>query len=42
MTACSHGDFDTLESPSARIVMGQVVEGGTGSFEILQPLTATA
>ncbi|KAG2223195.1 hypothetical protein INT45_011541 [Circinella minor] len=40
--ATLHGDFDTLESPSARIVMGQVVEGGTGSFEVLQPLTSAA
>ncbi|KAI9488674.1 hypothetical protein BDB00DRAFT_877143 [Zychaea mexicana] len=40
--ATLHGDFDTLESPSARIVMGKVVEGGTGSFEVLQPLTSTA
>ena len=32
------GDIDTLDSPSARIVMGRVVEGGTGSFEIIQNL----
>lgn len=32
------GDVDPLTSPSARIVMGKVVEGGTGSFEIQQPL----
>ncbi|ORX57972.1 beta and beta-prime subunits of DNA dependent RNA-polymerase [Hesseltinella vesiculosa] len=37
--ATLHGDFDTLDSPSARIVLGKVVEGGTGSFEVLQPLT---
>lgn len=40
--ATLHGDFDTLESPSARIVMGKVVEGGTGSFQVLQPLTTAA
>ncbi|CDH49468.1 dna-directed rna polymerase i complex largesubunit nuc1 [Lichtheimia corymbifera JMRC:FSU:9682] len=40
--ATLHGDFDTLESPSARIVLGKVVEGGTGSFQVLQPLTTTA
>jgi DNA-directed RNA polymerase I subunit RPA1 len=32
------GDFDTLESPSARLVLGQVVKGGTGAFDILQPI----
>ncbi|KAI8343954.1 hypothetical protein BC941DRAFT_491756 [Chlamydoabsidia padenii] len=36
------GDFDTLESPSSRIVLGKVVEGGTGSFEVLQPLVQSA
>ncbi|KAI9310913.1 hypothetical protein BX666DRAFT_2032405 [Dichotomocladium elegans] len=40
--ATIHGDYDQLDSPSARIVMGKVVEGGTGSFEILAPLTSTA
>lgn len=38
----SHGDFDTLDSPSSRIVVGRVVEGGTGSFDVLQPLTSEA
>ncbi|KAG0223526.1 hypothetical protein BGW41_005462 [Actinomortierella wolfii] len=36
--ATLHGDYDSLNSPSARLVMGQVVEGGTGAFEVLQPL----
>ncbi|KAF9582603.1 hypothetical protein BGW38_010985 [Lunasporangiospora selenospora] len=36
--ATLHGDFDALDSPSARLVMGKVVEGGTGSFEVMQPL----
>ncbi|KAI8987844.1 hypothetical protein BDF20DRAFT_814125 [Mycotypha africana] len=40
--ATLHGDYDTLESPSSRIVVGRVVEGGTGSFDILQPLTTEA
>ncbi|CAO3624522.1 unnamed protein product [Cunninghamella blakesleeana] len=39
--AAMSGDFDTLESPSSRIVLGKVVEGGTGSFEVLQPLVST-
>ncbi|KAF9364256.1 hypothetical protein BGX34_002079 [Mortierella sp. NVP85] len=36
--ATLHGDYDGLESPSARLVMGKVVEGGTGAFEVMQPL----
>ncbi|KAG0254618.1 hypothetical protein DFQ27_006746 [Actinomortierella ambigua] len=36
--ATLHGDYDSLDSPSARLVMGQVVEGGTGAFDVLQPL----
>ncbi|KAI1321572.1 hypothetical protein EDD11_003052 [Mortierella claussenii] len=36
--ATLHGDYDGLESPSARIVMGKVVEGGTGAFDVMQPL----
>jgi DNA-directed RNA polymerase I subunit RPA1 len=32
------GDFDPLDSPSARLVMGKVVKGGTGAFEIRQSL----
>ncbi|KAF9387865.1 hypothetical protein CPB97_001922 [Podila verticillata] len=36
--ATLHGDYDSLESPSARLVMGKVVEGGTGSFDVMQPL----
>ena len=36
--ATLRGDYDSLESPSARLVMGKVVPGGTGSFEILQPV----
>ncbi|KAI9101842.1 hypothetical protein DFS34DRAFT_683946 [Phlyctochytrium arcticum] len=34
----STGDFDSLDSPSARLVMGQVVKAGTGAFEVRQPL----
>ncbi|OAD76996.1 hypothetical protein PHYBLDRAFT_123028 [Phycomyces blakesleeanus NRRL 1555(-)] len=37
--ATLHGDFDTLDNPSSRVVVGRVVEGGTGSFDVLQPLT---
>lgn len=39
-SACISGDVDTLSSPSARLVVGKPVVGGTGSFDILQPLTA--
>ncbi|KAI8923925.1 hypothetical protein BC831DRAFT_513816 [Entophlyctis helioformis] len=39
-TATLSGDFDPLDSPSARLVMGQVVKGGTGSFAVLQPIAA--
>ncbi|CAG8675523.1 15003_t:CDS:2, partial [Acaulospora colombiana] len=31
------GDVDMLSSPSARLALGKVVQGGTGSFEIRQP-----
>ncbi|KAI9332080.1 hypothetical protein BDR26DRAFT_899054 [Obelidium mucronatum] len=37
-TATLTGDVDTLESPSARIVLGQVVRGGTGAFDIRMPI----
>ena len=37
--ATMRGDSDSLTNPSARIVVGRVVEGGTGSFEIVQPLS---
>ncbi|KAJ3076907.1 hypothetical protein HDU98_011003 [Podochytrium sp. JEL0797] len=37
-TATLTGDIDTLESPSARIVLGQVVRGGTGAFDIRVPV----
>lgn len=33
------GDIDPLESPSARIVLGKVVRGGTGAFDVLSPRT---
>jgi DNA-directed RNA polymerase I subunit RPA1 len=33
------GDCDLLDSPSARIVMGQVVKSGTGSFDVVQSLS---
>ncbi|KAF9193699.1 hypothetical protein BGZ51_002363 [Haplosporangium sp. Z 767] len=40
--ATLHGDYDGLESPSARLVMGKVVEGGTGAFDVMQPLVPEA
>ncbi|KAI8915720.1 hypothetical protein EDD86DRAFT_185781 [Gorgonomyces haynaldii] len=33
------GDFDPLDSPSARLVMGQPVKAGTGAFDVFQPTT---
>ena len=33
--ATLEGDEDRLETPSARLVMGRSVTGGTGSFDIL-------
>lgn len=39
--AALRSESDNLKSPSAKIVMGKVVGGGTGSFEILQPLPET-
>ncbi|TPX35899.1 DNA-directed RNA polymerase [Synchytrium microbalum] len=32
------GDFDSLQSPSARLVMGQPTRGGTGAFQIRHPI----
>ncbi|KAF3771941.1 DNA-directed RNA polymerase I subunit 1 [Nymphaea thermarum] len=34
----SHGEVEPLESPSARIAMGQPVKLGTGCFDLLQKL----
>ncbi|XP_046578101.1 DNA-directed RNA polymerase I subunit RPA1-like [Haliotis rubra] len=36
--ASINGNLDNLRSPSSRIVAGQVVQCGTGSFDILQSL----
>lgn len=32
------GSHDELKSPSACLVVGKVVKGGTGLFELKQPL----
>ena len=40
--ACLTGDVDLLKSPSSRLVVGKPVMGGTGCFELLQPLTSPA
>eukprot|EP00842_Homolaphlyctis_polyrhiza_P004280 jgi/Hompol1/4853/HPOL_001653-RA len=32
------GDNDPLDSPSARLVVGQVVKSGTGAFSVMQPI----
>lgn len=37
-TATLAGESDQLKSPSASLVLGKVVEGGTGSFGIVQAL----
>lgn len=34
--AAINADVDTLESPSARIAVGEVVKCGTGMFDMLQ------
>lgn len=38
-TATLTGSVDRLTSPSACLVAGRVVHGGTGAFELLQSLT---
>ncbi|KAI8868419.1 beta and beta-prime subunits of DNA dependent RNA-polymerase [Ramicandelaber brevisporus] len=38
-TATLHGEFDNLDSPSARIVMGRPMLGGTGAFNVRMDLT---
>ena len=38
--ATLRGIADDLASPASRIVMGRIVELGTGSFELLQKLEA--
>jgi len=35
-----NGEIDYLDSPSSRIVMGQPVHNGTGSFDVLLPVNA--
>ncbi|KAI8982682.1 hypothetical protein BDB01DRAFT_851164 [Pilobolus umbonatus] len=40
--ATLHGDYDNLDSPSSRIVVGRPIASGTGSFDILQPLVSEA
>lgn len=36
--ACLNGEKDKLKSHSARLIMGQLVRAGTGSFDLLQKL----
>jgi DNA-directed RNA polymerase I subunit RPA1 len=38
VNACLENRPDHLQSPSARLVAGQIVSCGTGCFDILQPL----
>eukprot|EP01085_Mycamoeba_gemmipara_P005062 Mycagemm_TRINITY_DN10176_c0_g1::TRINITY_DN10176_c0_g1_i2::g.5062::m.5062 type:complete len:111 gc:universal TRINITY_DN10176_c0_g1_i2:515-847(+) len=38
--ACLRGDYDMMQSPAARIVLGQPVYGGTGCIDMLFPLAA--
>ncbi|KAJ2401699.1 hypothetical protein GGI23_001219 [Coemansia sp. RSA 2559] len=40
--AAVYGDFDDLRNPSARIVMGQPVQSGTGAFDVLTDLAVPA
>jgi DNA-directed RNA polymerase I subunit RPA1 len=37
--AAVRGDTDHIQSPSACLVTGQIIGGGTGMFELLQPVT---
>ncbi|KAG4097968.1 beta and beta-prime subunits of DNA dependent RNA-polymerase [Neocallimastix lanati (nom. inval.)] len=39
-SATLNGEIDYLDSPSSRIVMGQPVHNGTGSFDVLLPVNA--
>lgn len=41
-TSTLSGDYDPINSPSAKIVMGQIVEGGTGAFDVLQEFPVVA
>ena len=36
--AAVHGRCDRLDGPSARLVLGKIVEAGTGECELLQKL----
>ncbi|OMJ28106.1 DNA-directed RNA polymerase I subunit rpa1 [Smittium culicis] len=36
--ASVYADYDTLESPSARIVVGRPIQSGTGSFDVISQL----
>ncbi|OLL24757.1 DNA-directed RNA polymerase I subunit rpa1 [Neolecta irregularis DAH-3] len=36
--ATLYGDYDSLDNPSASLVLGKVVKVGTGSFDVLTPL----
>lgn len=37
--AALFGDFDSLDTPSSRIVIGRTVQAGTGGFGIVGDLT---
>jgi DNA-directed RNA polymerase I subunit RPA1 len=39
INAAVFGESDRIKSPSASIVVGKVVEGGTGLFECMQPIS---
>ncbi|ORY77786.1 DNA-directed RNA polymerase I subunit RPA1 [Protomyces lactucae-debilis] len=40
--ASLHGDIDTLDNPSSKIVMGKLAGVGTGAFDVLQDLSVSA
>jgi DNA-directed RNA polymerase I subunit RPA1 len=38
--ALLHGEHEAMTTPSARLVMGRVVDSGTGAFDLWQPVVA--
>lgn len=38
-SSAMRGEFDKLASPSANLVVGQPIHHGTGSFDIVTPLS---
>ena len=40
--ALLRGEKENMTSPSARLVMGRVVDSGTGAFDLWQPIGGAA